>query len=197
MPVPEPVHGLVLAGGRSRRMGQDKAALLLAGETQLGRAVGLLQRHVGRVFVSSRADQADDAVRRGFEQILDRYDNLGPIAGILSAMDEWPGHGWLVLACDLPNIDDRTIAFLLENASAGHPATAYESLHDNLPEPLCAIYRPAAREIIDGFLARDIKCPRKMLIESPTWLLQQPTPGALHNINTPGDLVGTGVEFGT
>lgn len=195
MPVPEPVHGLVLAGGQSRRMGQDKAALVQAGETQLGRAVALLQRHVSRVFVSSRANQADDAVRRDFEQILDRYDNLGPIAGILSAMDEWPGHGWLVLACDLPNIDDRTIAFLLENASADHPASAYESAHDNLPEPLCAIYRPAAREIIDGFLARDMKCPRKMLIESSSWLLQQPTPGALHNINTPEDLAGTGVEL--
>ncbi|MGI9260851.1 MAG: molybdenum cofactor guanylyltransferase [Woeseiaceae bacterium] len=195
MTVPESLNGLVLAGGKSRRMGSDKAALLLDGKTQLEHGVELLQRHVEDVYVSTGADQKDDPVRRGFQQIVDRYENMGPIAGILSALDSSPGNSWLVLACDLPNIDDSTIRFLVENASPDSPFSAYRSVNDDLPEPLCAIYRPESRALIDQFVADGIVCPRKMLINSPTCLLEQPNPGALHNINTPEDLDGTGIDL--
>ena len=195
MTVPEPLRGLVLAGGRSRRMGSDKAALVADGETQLDRAVRLLERHLDTVFVSARADQAGDAVRGRYRQIIDRYDDLGPVAGILSAMKAHPGSSWLVLACDLPRIDDATIACLVDQASADHVATAFVSVVDGLPEPLCAVYRPAAEALIEEFVAEGIKCPRKMLINSHTCLLEQPSPGALHNINTPDDLAGTGITL--
>lgn len=195
MTTPERICGLVLAGGRSRRMGSDKAALVSEGETQLGRAVRLLENHLDEVFVSTRADQAGDDVRRDFKQIVDRYDDLGPVAGILSAMDAQPDTSWLVLACDLPQIDDTTIACLVDNVSATHVATAFVSVVDGLPEPLCAVYRPAAKAVIEGFVADGIKCPRKMLINSETCLLEQPSPGALHNINSPDDLDGTGITL--
>jgi molybdopterin-guanine dinucleotide biosynthesis protein A len=64
-----------------------------------------------------------------------------------------------------------------------------------MPEPLCAIYRPASRACIDRFVQAGKNCPRKILINSATFLLQQPNPGALHNINSPEDLAGTGIEF--
>lgn len=197
MTVPEHIYGLVLAGGASRRMGSDKASLTRDGETQLERSVKLLRGHVGRVYVSSSAELADDPLRKRFKQIIDRYNDLGPVAGILSAMDAEPGASWLVLACDLPNVDSTTIEYLIENASSEHPATAYRSVNDDLPEPLCAIYRPAFRPIIERFVAAGVKCPRKMLIDSPTYLLEQPSPGALLNVNTPEDLAGTGIEVGS
>ena len=195
MTVPEHVFGLVLAGGKSKRMGSDKASLIREGETQLDLAVRLLTNHVEQVFVSTSEEQSADPVRQRFDKIVDRYEDLGPVAGILSAMDAQPDVSWLVLACDLPNIDDETIGYLLKNASPDSPVTAFRSVNDDLPEPLCAIYRPAAREIIDRFVADGIKCPRKMLINSPTHLLTQPRPGALHNINTPDDLAGTGIDL--
>jgi molybdopterin-guanine dinucleotide biosynthesis protein A len=176
-------------------MGSDKASLIRDGETQLDRAMHLLGTHLDRVFVSTRPDQADDPVRRNFEQIVDAYENLGPVAGILSAMDKYPSVSWLVLACDLPNIDDATIAYLLENVSPDHVATAFRSVHDDLPEPLCAVYRPALRAGIDHFVQNGTTCPRKILINSRTHLLQQPNPDALHNVNSPEDLAGTGIEL--
>ena len=100
MAMPEIVYGLVLAGGESRRMGSDKALLLNDGETQLARAVRLLQAHTEKVFVSARVSQSGDSERNRFPQILDRYQDMGPLAGILSAMETEPSVSWLVLACD-------------------------------------------------------------------------------------------------
>lgn len=195
MSVPEPVYGLLLAGGESRRMGHDKASLKVAGETQLERAARRLGEHVERVFVSARAEQADDPLRGRFDCIVDRYDDLGPVAGILSAYDEHPGVSWLVLACDLPNIDAATLEFLLQHASATRPFTAFISVEDGLPEPLCALYRPPGGALLRGFVDEGLKCPRKMLIRSDTCLLEQPRPGALVNVNRPEDLEGTGIEL--
>ncbi len=194
MRAPEAVWGLVLAGGKSRRMGSDKALLRQDGETQLSRAVNLLQDRLERVFVSTRAEQDGDAERGKFARIVDRYDDMGPLAGILSAMDSNNEVSWLVLACDLPNIDPATIQYLLDHCSPEHVATAFNSVHDGLPEPLCAIYRPPARPIIDAFAEQGIICPRKILLNSDTHLLEQPHPGALHNINSPDDLAGTAID---
>lgn len=176
-------------------MGSDKALLRKDGESQLKRAVGLLESQLEQVFISTRPEQDNDAERRKFQRIVDRYDDMGPLAGVLSAMDSNDQVAWLVLACDLPNADARTIAFLLEHCSDGHHATAFTSVHDGLPEPLCAIYRPAARPVIDDFVARGIVCPRKILLNSDAHLLAQPNPGALHNINCPDDLAGTAIEL--
>jgi molybdopterin-guanine dinucleotide biosynthesis protein A len=169
-------------------MGNDKALLLNNGETQLAMAVRLLQGHLGKIFVSARVDQSNDSERGKFEQILDCYDDMGPIAGVLSAMDHNPDVSWLVLACDLPNIDDETIRHLLDNQSVSQPFTAYQSTHDDLPEPLCALYRPESAGIVRAFVAEGMICPRKMMIRSDTHLLRQPNPHSLDNVNTPDDL---------
>ncbi len=191
------VYGLVLAGGMSRRMGIDKAALLSDGMTQLSRAVTLLENYVEKVYVSTNIGQSDDAVRRDFDLIVDKYDNIGPLAGILSAMDLFPKRNWLVVACDLPNLDATTIEYLLGNWEKTQPMTAFQSVLDGMPEPLCAIYQSVARPIIDSFVGQGIHCPRKILLNAPTCLLTQPNPGALHNINRPEDLAGTKIELTT
>jgi molybdopterin-guanine dinucleotide biosynthesis protein A len=183
-----PVYGLVLAGGKSRRMGHDKASLERDGQSQLAYMVGLLEACVDKVYVSTRRDQKGDELRKQFEQIVDRFDDLGPVAGILSALKEHPEVDWLVVACDLPNIDEQTIRHLLQQRSGEQPFTAYISSHDNLPEPLCALYHSGCIGIIEQFVDDGVNCPRKILIRSATRLLQQPDPRSLDNVNTPDDL---------
>jgi len=182
------LYGLILAGGESRRMGQDKALLRRNGKSQLANLVALVEPLVDRVFVSTRSDQREEPERRQFAQIIDRYSDVGPIAGVLSAMDDYPNVDWLVVACDLPNIDDETIRFLIDNRAEGRPFTAFRSSHDDLPEPLCAIYQRGSDAVIRAFVDEGMTCPRKMLIRSDTRLLVQPNPTSLDNVNTPGDL---------
>jgi len=185
------LYGLVLAGGQSRRMGRDKALLERDGQTQLHLGVELLQGVTEKQFVSTRAEQQDDAERQRYAQIVDRYDDIGPIAGILSALETHPEVDWLVLACDLPNLDRQTLDYLIEHAAVEKPFTAFRSSHDGLPEPLCAVFRADSAAIIRTFVEDGLVCPRKILIRSDTMLLQQPNPAALDNVNTPDDLAGS------
>ena len=150
------LKGLVLAGGKSRRMGSDKALLAREGRSQLAHAVELLSAVTSATFVSTRSDQAAEPERARFAQIIDRYADLGPVAGVLSAMDEDASAAWLVLACDLPNVDARTLRTLIAGRDPARPFTAYRSSHNELPEPLCAIFEPAARPIIDRFVAEEL-----------------------------------------
>ena len=92
------LFGLVLAGGESRRMGHDKALLQRGGQSQLSYLASLLGHCTERVFVSARSDQLNDPERGRFATIADRYEGIGPIAGILSAMDAYPDADWLVVA---------------------------------------------------------------------------------------------------
>ncbi len=180
-----PVYGLVLAGGRSTRMRRDKAAIeYRPGETQLDAAMKLLEGRVERAFVSVRPDQHHDPVRAHYARIVDRGSIEGPIAGIAAALEEHPDVAWLVLACDLPFLDARTLDTLLAARDPASEAVAFRSSHDGLPEPLCAIYEPHAREALASFLATGRNCPRKFLIGARTRLLDQPNPRALDNVNT-------------
>jgi len=186
-----PVYGLVLAGGKSTRMQRDKATLSYRdGKTQLEWAMGLIGSHAERAFVSVRQDQ-NDPVRARFEQIVDTQEGLGPIGGIVAAQARHPDAAWLVVACDLPFIDDSTLEYLLAERDAARQATAFRSghsgnpKHNSLPEPLCAIYEPSSRDAILAQIATGKTCPRKFLINADTKLLDQPNPRALDNVNTP------------
>lgn len=194
MSAARPLFGLVLAGGKSRRMGRDKALLDHNGQSQLAFAVHLLDEHVDQVFVSTRAEQRDESERRQFAQIIDHYEGIGPVAGILSAMDEHPDADWLVVACDLPNIDTLTIRELLQHRTCEHPFVAFASSHDGLPEPLCALYLDGSEALVRKFVEDGVNCPRKMLIRSSTLLLEQPDPRALDNVNTVDDLHSSVLE---
>ena len=169
-------------------MGRDKALLVHDGQSQLAHIVALLEMLTEKTFVSTRADQGDEPERRRFAQIVDRYDGIGPLAGILSATQQYPDVDWLVVACDLPNVDRETLEYLLANRSPERLFTAFRSSYDDLPEPLCAVYRRGSHATIRGFVDDGIACPRKMLIRSDTCLLTQPNRAALDNVNTPEDL---------
>lgn len=182
-----PLYGLVLAGGESRRMGRDKAALQLHGRSQVDWAFDLLARHCEQVFVSVRPGQAADPARNSHPTITDRHDGIGPIAGIAAAQAAHPGAAWLVLACDLPFLNDATIETLVSRRGP-HDLTAYRSSSDGLPEPLCAIYEPQSRAGLLAAIAGGRNCPRKFIIQSGVPLLEQPDPAALDNVNTPEEL---------
>lgn len=178
------LFGLVLAGGASSRMRTDKALLDYHGQPQVRWAFEQLSQVCAATFVSVRPDQREDPSRAGLPQIVDRQPGIGPIAGISAALLEHPKAAWLVLACDLPFITEQTLQHLIAHRDVQRVATAYRSAHDDLPEPLCAIWEPAAREPVLAYIASGKQCPRKFLINANPALLDLPQRAALDNVNT-------------
>jgi molybdenum cofactor guanylyltransferase len=190
------LFGLVLAGGASTRMRTDKAALEYRGQPQLRRAFELLSKVCAATFVSVRPDQRDDPARAGLPQIVDRQPGIGPIAGISAALLEHPKAAWLVLACDLPFLTEGTLQNLIAHRDPHKIATAYKSTHDGLPEPLCAIWEPAARQAVLAAIASGKQCPRKFLINADAVLLDLPEREALDNVNTREEFSAAVVALG-
>jgi molybdenum cofactor guanylyltransferase len=180
-----PLYGLILAGGSSARMQRDKAALQYQGRSQLDRAFELASRQVSKVFVSVRANQRHDPVRSAKPMIVDSAAGEGPIVGIRSALAAHPQAAWLVLACDLPFLSDAVLEHLLAGRDPNALATAYRSAHDGLPEPLCAVWEPAAAAALDAYQSGGGRCPRKFLIGHGARLLDPIDERALDNVNTP------------
>jgi molybdopterin-guanine dinucleotide biosynthesis protein A len=176
------LYGLILAGGFSRRMGQDKSLMVYHGKPQIEYIQELLTEFCTKVFLSKRLDQQ---TYKNITVINDDPDfsGNGPLGGILSAMKTYPEASWLVIACDIPFVTKETLHFLIENRSFKKLATAFKSTYDGLPEPLCAIWESHAySEILDLF-KNDIHCPRKVLIKSDIQLIEQQDPKWLDNVN--------------
>ncbi|HMN45079.1 MAG TPA: NTP transferase domain-containing protein [Povalibacter sp.] len=183
------LFGLILAGGASTRMQRDKAALAYHGQSQLAWAYDLVSQVCAATFVSVRPDQRDEPTRANFPQIVDRRPGTGPIAGISAALAQHPKAAWLIVACDLPFLTRATLDHLIAHRNPSCLATAYCSSHDGLPEPLCAIWEPAAREPLQAHVDAGKQCPRKFLINSDTQLLDLPDPRSLDNVNTADEFV--------
>ena len=186
----QPLYGLVLAGGRSTRMGTDKAALIHPDGRPLARRTFDLLAEAGcaDVVLSLRHDQEIPA---GFADlpdlaiIRDPIDSTGgPLVGIVAAMNLHPGADWLVLACDLPRLDAATLSHLVASKHPDELFLSYRSEFDGLPEPLCALYSSDALPLLRN---TEFRCPRKVLIRNECRLLDPLVPRALDNANTPDD----------
>lgn len=182
------LHGLVLTGGASTRMGEDKALLDRQGEPQLLATFRLLSRHVQSCFVSLRRDQQEESTRAGLPGISDEVDGIGPAAGLLAAHGAYPDAAWLVLACDLPRLQPSTLLGLIRARDGRHAAIAYRSAVDGLPEPLCTLWEPAALASLSLQAQAGRYRLRDILESGDALLLPAPGDGALENINTPQDL---------
>ena len=180
-----PIFGLVLAGGKSTRMGQDKASLEYHGQPQVERVFQSLSKHCQQTFLSTRENQWQDGRFDKLPQITDRFLGFGPLGGILSAMETHPEAAWMVVGCDLPFVDENSVNSLVKGRQVFRLATAFTSPVDGWPEPVFALYEPRAKGRLMRFLSMGYTCPRKALINSDIGLIQAERPEWLRNVNHP------------
>lgn len=140
------LSAVVLAGGRSRRMGRDKALLEIDGRPAWQRQREVLAAAgAGEIFLSARADQAwtREAGACGFSAVLhDAIAFGGPMVGLTAALERASGTHVAVLAIDLPLMTPGWFATLWAQCAAGVGAVGQR---DGFFEPLAAIY---PRELI-------------------------------------------------
>lgn len=183
-----PLKGLILSGGYSTRMGRDKALIKHDGQNLVERTARLLKQVTGEVHLSVRADQLDVRAAHGLPMIADSMSGIGPMAGILSAMDLDPAAAWLVLGCDLPAMSLNTLKQLVEERDPWKAASCLNSPTDGMPEPLCAIWEPRSRQALYSMLGLGRRCPRAVLLNASVKRITAREPQALFNMNRPQDL---------
>ena len=158
------LYGLVLAGGKSSRMQQDKGELEYhAAINQRTFLYQLLTKFCVQTFISCRPDQVKN-LENDQQFILDEDLYGGPLNGLLSSHHQFAAKAWLVLAVDLPLISTATIQKLIDERDPSKIATAYATQISGLPEPLIAIWEPASLIKAEAFAKADKFCPRKFLI---------------------------------
>lgn len=145
-----PLTGVVLVGGRSTRMGRDKALLTLPnGLTLLDQAIATLRTAgVSQIFVSVRLGQTYG--RPDTREIADATENCGPLAGLVAAFDAAQTNHIAVLAVDLPAMTPSFLRKLIARCTTTSGAVPHEN---DFFEPLVAIYSRRAAESARAALA--------------------------------------------
>ena len=146
--------GAVLAGGRSTRMGTDKAEIAISGATMLARAWRLVSGLVGPAWVCCAPGRA----RPGFPCLFDDQPDQGPARGVAAALAAAQAHGArrvLILACDLPRLTQALLVALLDApVKAGALVTVYADVVTGRAEMLVGLYAVAALPYLQAGLAR-------------------------------------------
>ena len=174
------LKALILSGGKSARMGMDKGQLIYQnGETEVERLQRICEAQGLSTYLSVAASTG------GANEIADRFMGLGPAGAMASAFLVDPDAAWLVLACDLPLVDEGLIQRLLDERKPNQLATAVRGASKPFPEPLIAIYEPPAYARLLQFLSIGYACPRKVLINSDVYEVVLENESALTNANTP------------
>jgi molybdopterin-guanine dinucleotide biosynthesis protein A len=178
------IAAFILAGGKSSRMGEDKALLRLDGQTLLEIALGRARQVATAVsIVGPRARFGDDAIE-------DVFPNCGPLGGIHAALGQSHADFNLVLAVDTPRVETRFLSFLLEQAKSSAAEVTVPRTADGF-QPLCAVYRKSFRAPAEAALKErrykiDALFPRVSLrvIEEAEMLKFAFDPAMFQNLNT-------------
>jgi molybdopterin-guanine dinucleotide biosynthesis protein A len=132
---------LILAGGDSSRMGQDKAVLLLDGTTLLQRATATMQQIFPKVIVSVRQPRAEVAL----QQVCDTEADGGPLAGLVAGLAQVDTQWMFAVACDMPFIQPAVITRMAELRGEQQAVVPMISGH---PQPLFAFYAKHALPVM-------------------------------------------------
>lgn len=145
----EDAAAIVLAGGRSRRMGVDKSMLPIDGRPMIEHICRQLRGTFARVLIS--ANDAEKFSFLGLGVIPDRTPDRGPLMAVASALEASESEINLVVGCDVPRVELSVVRRML--AGAGDADIVIPVTEDGKQQPLFAVYRRSARRCMEAALA--------------------------------------------
>jgi molybdenum cofactor guanylyltransferase len=176
---------IILAGGKSRRMGTDKAMLTVGGRPMIERVSKQLRGFFDEILVSS--DDVDKFGFLGFNVIKDRVSGQGPLMGIASALQASANDLNFIVACDIPDIDLALVHRMLDEAIKGKFEIVVPAVGDGKYEPLFAVYRKSTLKAINDVLASGGRKISDVFAYCKTKFIELDGADRLVNLNTMTD----------
>jgi len=141
------VTGIILAGGKSSRMGAEKGLQELCGKPLIHYAIEALSGLCNTIIISSSSDAYHSL---GYKVVADVIPGIGPMGGIYSTLQQSKTEENLVLSCDLPFVSEELMSYILENSTGYKVAVPW--LGDQHYEPLCGFYHLSILDQISAFI---------------------------------------------
>lgn len=138
---------LILAGGKSERMGKDKALIDYNGMPHVFYLASLVKPFCNKILISRNKNQTE-LPSNDYEIIFDddSGENQGPLTGLISAIKQFPNENFITIYCDLINIDEALIHTLINKRDINKFATCFTS--NNFPEPSLVIFESKSNKIL-------------------------------------------------
>ncbi|QGY43282.1 NTP transferase domain-containing protein [Maribellus comscasis] len=179
--------GIILAGGKSSRMGKDKALLELKEQTLLQRAIHFCQSFCDEILISSNSLEHEV---EGIQIVSDEISDCGPIGGIYSCLKKSKNDWNFVISVDAPFVEMDFVSFLVAQKDS---FDAVVPVHKNGREPLIALYHKKLLPVIETrLITGDYKMQFLLqkvhtnYIDAKGWIKKYPR--LFFNINYPEDL---------
>lgn len=142
---------LIIAGGKSERMGKDKALIDYKGKPHIFFLAKLLSPYCNKILISRNKEQAplnEKNHKIDYEIIFDdeSSENQGPLTGLISAIKQFPHENFITIYCDLINIDETLIQILINERDTNKYATCF--ITNDFPEPSIVIFESKANQIL-------------------------------------------------
>ncbi len=141
------VTGIILAGGKSSRMGADKGLQELCGKPLIYYAIQSLSELCSTIIISTSSDAYQSF---GYKTVADEIPGIGPMGGIYSALKQSKTEKNLVLSCDLPFASVELITFILKNSEGCQVAVPWQG--NQHYEPLCGFYHLSILDQMQDFI---------------------------------------------
>ena len=182
------ITGIVLAGGRSRRMGTDKSMMILNGKSMIEYSIDALKPLCNKVVISSNNLIYEFT---GCEVWPDELPDQAPIVGIYSCLKRSATEYNIFLSCDMPLISTLMLEYLV--ASSSDCDITVPVHEDGFMEPLCGIYKRSSIRVLKQFIEEGnfrlndcIRAASHRLVPINNQLPFY-SPDLFSNINTPDD----------
>ncbi len=156
----EKIGGIILAGGKSSRMGQDKALMKIGDKTLIGYVYEIINAFTSEIVISSNTD---DYGFLNCKTIPDIYQNIGPIAGIHASLKKSKYDKNIVISCDTPFVSKTIISELIK-ASSGYDITILRN--NKFIEPLIGIYNKNILENLEKIISNKKYSIQKFIYSS-------------------------------
>jgi molybdenum cofactor guanylyltransferase len=184
------ISAVIQAGGESRRMGQDKGLVHLAGRPLVQHVLDRIRPLADDIWITTNRPQAYAFL--GVPTAADPQPGLGALAGLRTALNAALGDTVLVVACDMPFLQPALLRYLLSRAGE---AEVVIPRRNGEYEPLHAVYRRGCLPALDAALARGearlisfFPDVRLLAIDSAELVTYDPAGLSFFNVNTPDDL---------